>query len=843
MGIYAIAKWGDPDETYGEAPRISFSVAPFVAFASAELIEELDEAGKVVSSSVAYDTVELTWAPPEGDISKIRLVRSQDGWAETEEDGVILWEWSSDSDAARLETFTDSPANSPLPLVSGRYAYYRMWVLRESSNTWVVAGDSIVLVPKPHHTSASDGTVLVTTHDKFMDLLPRVFTSENQSPLDVVDKSSELYRFLQGFSFTLDEVMTLADNILPEESGRYLSPELVILKTKSLGLEPEAYISTKNQKRLVREATYILANKGTSNAVQTYAEALTGLAPVVTSSPNLMLSVQDSSFYKSVGFWHVIGDGYISVEQTVLPPSTTLEPNAIDTAYCGKLVADTPNIALRNGTIVANLTGSPVSAGSEYSLSFYTQALTTANTVTPTILWYDYLGNLIKTSTGTSSAVPAGNWAKASFSAVAPGRTMSVSSYSLTSNVVTLVVDGTIGYEVGDSVVVFDVASVVNGTFTITAKTPSSISYAKTNADIASTAVTSGAVVLEDNPAAFAGVELKFGSAGTVYVDMVQVAPSAITSYYEARAVDIFLNPKKTNEIKNPSFEGLNFNSWTITPSGSSTGASVLSTDGVSGSHCLQVPLADGTTTLATETGVIDDGRFFTFSTYLKQESLPVTTLAVASNQATITVASVPSTWLVGDDVTLVTNGAEYDELAGSHEILAKTSTTVTFAVDYADVSSTSVTGMEVYLPEVLTLQINGYDASAPVGSQVFDTHSHAVTLTNEWVRYNTTGYVSSSPNNITVQARITGTTRGAKIRVDDVQLEASYSPTDYFDGNSPASYGAVWEGLPNNSRSHIYPNKSVKTLRLAETVRDFLPINRPHTIRTYAGIEHKIIE
>lgn len=836
MGIYAIAKWGDPSETYGEAPRISFSVAPFSAFASAELIEERDESGKVISTSVSYDTVELSWAPPEGDIAKIRLVRSQDGWAETEEDGVILWEWSSDSGAQRLETFTDSPSNSALPLVSGRYAYYRMWVLRESSNTWVVAGDSLALVPKPHHTSTSDGTILVSTHDKFMDMLPRVFTSENQSPLDVVDKGSELYRFLQGFSFTLDEIMTLADNVLPEESGRYLSPDVVILKTKSIGLEPEAYISTKNQKRLVRESTYIMANKGTANAVQAYAEALTGLAPIITSSPNLLLSVQDSSFYKGTGFWQTVGDGALSLEQTIIPPSTTLEPNAIDTAYCGKLVANTANVAVHNGTQQSNLKGSPIVAGEEYALSFYTQALTTANTVVPKILWYDYLGNLIKSSTGTSSTVTADSWSKTTFTAVAPGKTLSVGKYALTSNMVTLTVDTTVGYSVGDVVTVYGVAAAVNGDYTITALTGTTLSYAKTAADIAETVVTSGAVVLESNPAAFAGIELKFGSAGTIYLDMIQLADSAITAYYEGRAVDIFLNPKKTNEIKNPSFEGLNSTTWTI----SAPGSSVIATDGVSGGHCLEVQTTGGTDTIATESGVIEDGKFFTFSTYLRQVPLDVTTLEVVSNVATVTVASMPAEWVIGDTVKLVTASSGYEGLEGTYTITALTATTISFTVNYANIAGTTVSNVKVYVPENLTLTLNGYNTVSTLTS---DEHSSAITLTDKWSRYHTTGYISSSPDPITVQVAISGTTSGSKIRLDDAQLEASYSPTDYFDGNSPESYGAVWEGTVNASRSHIYPNKSVKTLRLAETVRDFLPINRPHTIRTYAGIEHKVIE
>lgn len=825
MGIYAILKYGDETEKYGEAPRISFSVAPFAA------------------SATGYDTVQLTWAPPDGDITKIRLLRSQDGWSETEEDGVILWEWDSASGAPRIETFTDSPTASPLPLVSGRYAYYRVWILRDSTDTWLVAGDTLAIVPKAHDSVSSDGATLLSTHDKFMDLLPRVYTSENQSPLDVLDKTSELYRFLQGFSFTLDEIMTLADNILPEESGRYLSPELVILKTRHLGLEPEAYIATKNQKRLVREAVYMLSNKGTPNAIQTYAEALTGLAPVVSSSPNILLSVQDSSFYKGLGFWQVVGNGVLSLEQSVIPPSTTLEPNAIDTAYCAKLVTSAANVRVQNGTQNSRTTGSPVVAGTNYTFSFYTQG-GTSNTVIPKIYWYDYLGNLVKTTTGTSSAVASGTWAKASLSGVAPGQLLTVASYARTSDVVTLTVDKTAGYNIGDAIQVYGVATAVDGDYVITGVTTSTITYAKTGTDIATTSVTTGNVLLQSNPAAFAGLELTIGSAGTVWVDMVQLANSSITSYYEARAVDVFLNPKKTNEIKNPSFEGINSTNWTITPSGSSSGSSVVNDSAVAGTKALEIPLADGAvTTLATTSGTIDDGRFFTYSIYVKQLSTALTNLEVADNVAIMTFSATPSTWAIGDVIAVSSSGTNHDFIVGTHTLTAVTATTASFALDYADVASAAVTDLAAYLPETLTVKLNGFDASLPVGSQVFDVHSEEFTTTDEWVRYHKTGYISGSPNAITINATVYGTTQGGTIRVDNAQLEAAYSPTDYFDGNSPESYGAVWEGTVNSSRSHIYPNKIVKTLRLAETLRDYLPINRPHTIRTYAGIEHKVIE
>jgi len=65
----------------------------------------------------------------------------------------------------------------------------------------------------------------------------------------------------------------------------------------------------------------------------------------------------------------------------------------------------------------------------------------------------------------------------------------SVTNKALTSNVATLTV-GANDYIVGDSVVVTGVDATFNGTFTLTAVTATTISYAKTASDVASTAAT-----------------------------------------------------------------------------------------------------------------------------------------------------------------------------------------------------------------------------------------------------------------------------------------------------------------------------------------------------------------
>ena len=74
--------------------------------------------------------------------------------------------------------------------------------------------------------------------------------------------------------------------------------------------------------------------------------------------------------------------------------------------------------------------------------------------------------------------------------------TKSVTNKALTSNVATLTV-GAHDYIVGDSVVVSGVDATFNGTFTLTAVAATTISYAKTASDVASTSAT-GSVVCSD---------------------------------------------------------------------------------------------------------------------------------------------------------------------------------------------------------------------------------------------------------------------------------------------------------------------------------------------------------
>jgi hypothetical protein len=266
---------------YGQQSRLAFSIQPFTSVA------------------VDYDKVELTWAQlgnPEGAaFNAIRLVRNQVTFPETQEDGIILWEETSLTGNPSLTSFEDGANNlvdddehNDVPLIGGRFAYYRMWV-RKDDNVWYRVGDTYVLIPQDHGTTAFTGTAAQTTHDKFMDLIPKVYTTETQSPLDNVDPQSTLYTFLKGFSLTLDELLTYVDVLKPNYSGLSTPPPVVSLQAQQLGIPLEYSLGLRAMKKMIREAVFLHNNKSTALGVGTLAENLTGFSPTVTQTKNIKL--------------------------------------------------------------------------------------------------------------------------------------------------------------------------------------------------------------------------------------------------------------------------------------------------------------------------------------------------------------------------------------------------------------------------------------------------------------------------------------------------------------------------------------------------------------------------
>lgn len=493
--------------TYGIQPRLAYSVEPMS-------LTVLD-----------FDKTFIEWQLPTGDFTRIRLVRSQSGYPENAEDGVILWDEEATEGNVSLNEFTDPDDGTGLTSITpGRQIYYRMFLLVDAGY-WVVAGQINDVVPLSHNS-----------HEKIMNIIPRVFTSNIQSPIGVVDTTSTLYSFMEGFSFTYEQLLTQTDLARPNHAVDKTPNVLIPVEVFNVGLDIEPNLPVRSQKKLIREAIYMYNNKGTRTGLETYVESLTGYAPTITVSNNLFLTAQDSTFYNSVGNW-TTSACTISAVTSQIPASSA---NVIDDEYTCQVVASSGSAYIALGESSPITLGIPVDEETEYTFGFQGKSPTSAGNITLTAKWYDKDGTFISSTSAT--ALSANNTWQSRWKTVT---------------------------------------------------TPANTKYA--------------------------AFRFAFSAAGTYYVDQVDIHEGTSTTFDEARAINVYLNPNKTNYIKNPSFES-NANQWTITATSNTSDASVpLSI--LSGSASREVNLNTGAT-LTTTTGTVDvTEKYFTASFYAKADT------------------------------------------------------------------------------------------------------------------------------------------------------------------------------------------------------------------------------
>ena len=449
MAKYGINYYGATN--YGAFVKLAFSVEPMSVLV-------LD-----------FTKVLVRWQTPRGDFSRIRLLRSQVGFPETAEDGIIIFdEFATEGTVSRAEYIDGEDNPSDVPLISGRQTYYRVFLFTDQS-VWKVAGSITAIVPSNHNVQTT-----------FMNSLPRVFTSIEQGSFGTVDTTSALYNFVEGLTFSQEQFYTLLDLLKPRHTGIETPVELLPLEVASLGLTPEAGLPTKNRKRLIREANYLYARKGTQLALETYAESLTGFEPTITVSENLLLTVQDSTFYGGIGNW-VASNAVLTSSTEQVPDSNT---NQIDTTKTGKIVAsNSGSMVLGNTNIITK--GVPVLPSTAYIVSCKLKSPASAGNITLSVRFYD------KDGTATSAANTA--------TAVAANNTWKSASKTATS----------------------------------------------------------------DATSSYAIITIAYSAAGTYYIDQVCMQEGGTVAYDEARAIDVFLSPLKTNYIKNPSFE-VNSTTWAL---------------------------------------------------------------------------------------------------------------------------------------------------------------------------------------------------------------------------------------------------------------------------------------
>ena len=657
MARYSAFKYGT-NIKYGTSTDVAYSVAPFDAV------------------TLSHNEVFLTWKEPlnpatgTGRFARFRIVRNQTDVPETPEDGVILVDVSSTFSAGQKyaidgygsgdkdvyyesdqsNTKTATYLNPSKPLIQGRLTYYAAWIMEvdtaTDARTWSLVGVVDTLVAKDHSTVLGNTddtpdspnpnrTRTRTTHEKVIDLLPRVFTSSTESPMDTVTTGSDLDLFLQGFSYTLDELMTYTDMLLPDHTAANFTPQLLSTRSYDYNISPNNSDFTAAQRRLVREARYVASHRGTKLGAETAIEATVGYNAEISESPNILLSNQDSSFRGGVGNWQVLGNATIAATRSVLPPQKTFAASAISNS--GGTITYTCSNNLVAGEVVT-ITGA-TSAG--YNLTNATVASATSSQFTVTSAGTGSTSGALVTHVANSADLAAcldfAYCAKVTVTAagariinglnnpvtqgtpVTAGATYTLSYYAKDDNTGTTTV----------SILWYDYAGTLISTSVDTGQsfTAGWVKYSF-NATAPANAV-------------YAAIDIKFSAAANYYFDNFQLALSTTTTFNEARGVVIILSPKKINFVNNPGFE-VNTTGWTATSSSLEVDSPAGLLSGVPTAQCMQATINNSSKVISTSTssGIasVSPGKHYTFSIYVKAATgTPAIKLALSAASSGLT--------------------------------------------------------------------------------------------------------------------------------------------------------------------------------------------------------------
>lgn len=597
MGKYGNIVYGG--SVYGATPKLAYSVEPMS-------VTVLD-----------YDKTFLEWQQAVGNFSRIRLVRSQTGYPENEEDGVIVWEeYATTGAISRLEFIDSEDAETEIISIQpGRQIYYRIFLYIET-NYWVVAGQVTDTIPLNHQTQ-----------QRIMDIIPKVYTSSSQSPLDVTDTSSTLYKFMEGVSFTVDQVLTQIDLLKPNHSSESTPASLLPAELLNSGFTTEQNLPLKYQKKLGRDAVFLYANRGLQSGLEAYIEDLTGYAPTITVSPNLLLTVQDSTFLNSIGSWQTSTTTLTSTTEQV----PIITDYVIDETYAGKAIAASGSSYITLGADDPIRKGIPVVEDTDFTFGYKYKSPTSAGSVRLVVKFYDREGvDLASDFTGTLNAA--------------------------------------------------------NNTWQTSWQT---------------TTTPVGAV--------YASLKVTFSAAGTYYLDQFYAENGENldnTSFQEARAISIFLNPNKINYIQNPSFED-NTNTWTITAT-SNTRDTVIQEGIGAGDYSLSLNLNTGAV-IETESGAMPTlDKYYTLSFYAKAtDAIDVDVTLTPNDDGTPTVGEETGTF------TLSTDWKRYTLTAFVNDSDVEGELTYTVNLDF-DTASGETVWVDAFQLEPVFKATDYFDGSFP---------------------------------------------------------------------------------------------------------------------------------
>ena len=818
-------------KVYGGTALPSLSVEPFTALV------------------VDYDQVDLSWVNPVGDFRRFRLLRNQEGIPDTEEDGLILYDGA---EVPSFTTFRDdgtTQSGDVIPIIRGRHVYYSIWLWlgEDEDNRWYLVGTVYTTMPTSHPVITGTGTES-TTHTRLMESLPKILTSRDLNALGTTAYDSDLAKFLEGFSFTADQLLTLTDLLLPNSSFINLTPELLNAYAGNLGVEPENRLSTKYQRKLVRNALLLYAEKGTTPSLNGFVESLTGYSTDVVLSPNLMLSAQDSTFYKGVGNW-VAGTNSAITSVLGTPPgvaeATTSElSHRVDSNYIGQVITSGTDAVVTNGAANIRTKGIPVDGDTIYTFSFYQKTALSSPTLTLGISWYDYAGNIIGTQLTTALTGTAA-WDKLSSDEfISPTNAVYAVVSIKFSAVGTYYID-MVQFAESTTTETYEargVGVVLSPTKQNLILNPS----VETNTDewVGTNTTLTTDTLGTPISGVFTGLDyLKSTASASANVSISTTSPAATVNpgdYTFSAYVKSATAPTAGYDVTIEAYNANPYSNYVTvpTPTGSSTGWSYAA--GTGGTFTTTYPSSGGPPDNATNVSLAFSATPTSGDVTVEVSSAGITPVLVADTEYAFKMwvkTSIDSvlfpviTWTgadeeTGDDVSITANTWTQVQFTTTAPGEA---TDVGVALVFAVSDNSFASGNTIKI------------AKAEFGPVTYISTTNWDPSDGVWERFLATVSVPSSaiiPNAMSFKTTISYVATAATVAIDGAQLEYGNHATDYFDGSF---YNANWDGGDTEAGaaySHMYGSRDSKIARLRQELVNYLPLSTPYYVETTEGVE-----
>ena len=372
----------------------------------------------LLAQALDYGTVEVTIEAPTRVGNQYALVRSNTGAAEDPSDGFTI---SSGTVVASLMTVVDSTPATPLTRPNAPYsqqagsAYYTLFGFADDGAWFKDAATSVVLPTNKKSTR------------KLVSFLPTMYSSTDGNPYSPPQEDeSDLQKFLYAFGLTFDELSSMIDFILPENRNLHVTRGLSEIFVTGVGMPSEYILGVAANARLHREAGFIYRNKGTLRGITTFVEALTGWQSLVTDSTNLMLSLDDGSFERSVGNWSYSPSAVsltvepiveLGMQGPIIPTETAEYP--FSRMGVAKITLNSSSATLELPAGYNRLLSIPVVAGESYYFDVPCKSAGDDMILEPSVHWLDVRGNLISISS-LSGLTTTTSWQSAGGPVIAP---------------------------------------------------------------------------------------------------------------------------------------------------------------------------------------------------------------------------------------------------------------------------------------------------------------------------------------------------------------------------------------------------------------------------------------